>query len=101
VNLSARNLREAEILNKIKQLLLARGATADWLELDWAAEEWTRGGPTCMFAAGGLTRFGPVLREPAGSIHWAGTETSPIWNGYMDGAVRSGERAAAEVISRL
>jgi len=74
---------------------------ADWLELDWAAEEWTRGGPTCMFAAGGLTRFGPVLREPAGSIHWAGTETSTIWCGYMDGAVRSGQRAAQEVIEAL
>jgi monoamine oxidase len=30
-------------------------------------------------------------------IHWAGTETASVWNGYMEGAVRSGERAAAEV----
>jgi monoamine oxidase len=30
-------------------------------------------------------------------VHWAGTETATYWNGYMDGAVRSGERAAAEV----
>ena len=35
-----------------------------------------------------------------GRIHWAGTETSTYWNGYMDGAVRSGERAAAEVLRR-
>ena len=39
--------------------------------------------------------------SPSGRIHWAGTETSNYWNGYMDGAVRSGERAAGEVLSGL
>ena len=34
-----------------------------------------------------------------GCIHWAGAETAEIWNGYMDGAVRSGERAAREVLT--
>jgi monoamine oxidase len=34
-------------------------------------------------------------------IPLTGTETSTYWNGYMDGAVRSGERAAAEVLSAL
>jgi monoamine oxidase len=34
-----------------------------------------------------------------GRIHWAGTETSEVWNGYMDGAIRSGERAAREVLT--
>jgi len=50
---------------------------------------------------GTLYAYGPALREPVGLIHWAGTETSNYWNGYMDGAVRSGERAAAEVVSGL
>jgi monoamine oxidase len=36
-----------------------------------------------------------------GLIHWAGTETSTYWNGYMDGAVRSGERAAKEILNEL
>jgi monoamine oxidase len=44
---------------------------------------------------------GPALRDPVGPIHWAGTETSDFWNGYMDGAVRSGKRAAREVIDEL
>jgi monoamine oxidase len=48
-----------------------------------------------------LTALGPHLRAPVGRIHWAGTETSDYWNGYMDGAVRSGERAAAEVLANL
>ena len=43
--------------------------------------------------------YGHALREPVGRIHWAGTETSTYWNGYMDGAIRSGERAAAEVLA--
>jgi monoamine oxidase len=73
----------------------------DWLELDWAAEEWSRGGPTCNFGPGGWTRYGTALREPAGAVHWAGTETASIWSGYMDGAVRSGQRAAKEVLSAL
>ena len=48
-------------------------------------------------APGTLVDFGAALRTPVGRIHWAGTETSTYWNGYMDGAVRSGERAASEV----
>ena len=50
---------------------------------------------------GSLVANGPALRAPVGRIHWAGTETSTYWNGYMDGAVRSGERAAEEVLAEL
>ena len=46
---------------------------------------------------GVLTEFGSALREPCGRIHWAGTESSAKMYGFIDGAVRSGERAAAEV----
>jgi monoamine oxidase len=48
-----------------------------------------------------LLDFGTAIRKPVGRIHWAGTETSSWWNGYMDGAVRSGERASAEVLKLL
>ena len=51
--------------------------------------------------SGTLTKYGPALREPVGRIHWAGTETSGFWNGYMDGAVRSGERAAKEALAQV
>jgi monoamine oxidase len=44
---------------------------------------------------------GRALRAPIGPIHWAGAETATVWNGYMDGAVQSGERAAAEVLPSL
>jgi monoamine oxidase len=47
------------------------------------------------------TGFGPALREPVGRIHWAGTECAAVGNGYMEGAVRSGEATAAEVLALL
>jgi len=78
----------------------ARGAE-QYLEQDWAAEPWSRGGPVSNFATGGWTAAGPALRAPVGPIHWAGTETATRWTGYIDGAVSSGERAAREVLAAL
>ena len=71
----------------------------DYIELDWTAEEYTRGCYGGRPAAGVWTGYGSALTEPIGRIHWAGAETSPVSNGYMDGAVRSGLRAAAVVLS--
>jgi monoamine oxidase len=68
---------------------------------NWSTEVWNRGCPVAVLAPGTLTEFGSVLRTPVDRIHWAGTETSTYWNGYMDGAVRSGERAAQEVLAAL
>jgi monoamine oxidase len=48
-----------------------------------------------------LLDHGPALAEPVGRIHWAGAETASAWNGYMEGAVESAERAAREVLSGL
>jgi len=71
----------------------------EYVERDWAAEEWSRGCYGGRFGTGVWTGFGEALREPVGRIHWAGTETSEVWNGYMDGAIRSGERTAREVLN--
>ncbi len=76
-------------------------APIDYVEMDWAGEQWSRGGPVAVAGPGLLTGYGRALREPAGRIHWAGAETATYWNGYMDGAVRAGERAAREVLERL
>ena len=67
----------------------------------WTDEQWTRGCPVGIPTVGTLSALGPHLKAPVGHIHWAGTETSDYWNGYMDGAVRSGERAASEVLAAL
>ena len=57
--------------------------------------------PHAATAPGTLTDFGPAIRQVFGRVHWAGTETSTYWSGYMDGAVRAGQRAAIEVGERL
>ena len=73
----------------------------EFFDTIWPEERWIRGGPVGIHGPGTLLQYGPALRRVQGKIHWAGTETSTYWNGYMDGAVRSGERAAAEVLERL
>ncbi|MCX5048973.1 FAD-dependent oxidoreductase [Streptomyces sp. NBC_00201] len=67
----------------------------------WDNEGFSRGGPVAYAPPGVLTEYGAALRKPADGIHWAGTETSTYWNGFMDGAVRSGERVAKEVLAAL
>ncbi|MBK3565380.1 FAD-dependent oxidoreductase [Streptomyces sp. MBT62] len=78
------------------------GAPVDYVEKIWPRTGWTIGGYECFVTPGGWTRHGREgWREPSGLVHWAGTETASVWNGYIDGAISSGERAAAEVISAL
>lgn len=74
---------------------------SEFLEKDWTTETWTRGCPVGHFAPGVLSKHGAELRAAHGRVHFAGTETSDYWLGYMDGAVRAGERAATEVHGRL
>jgi putrescine oxidase len=71
---------------------------SDYLEVDWSAEEWTRGAYSATFGPGGLTSFGPDLRRPIGPIHWACTDIAGVGNMHMDGAVRSGQAAADAVL---
>ena len=79
----------------------ARRAPERYLDKSWADEEWSRGCYVGYTPPGVLTAFGPAIRDPIGPIHWAGTETATVWNGYMDGAIQSGERAALEVTAAL
>ena len=72
-----------------------------FFETSWSQQQWTRGCPVGIPAVGSFVSYGPQLREPVGRIHWAGTETATYWNGYMDGAISSGERAAGEVLAGL
>jgi monoamine oxidase len=94
--------RRDEVLAGLGRFFGARARAPEaYHELNWAAERWTRGCFAAHFPPGVWTRYGPTLREPCGRIHWAGTETAAVWNGYMDGAVRSGERAAGEALEAL
>lgn len=68
------------------------------IEKDWTAEEWTRGGPTAVLTPGVLSELGRWRDVPFGRVHWAGAEHADHWNGFMDGAVRSGTRVADQVV---
>jgi monoamine oxidase len=77
------------------------GNPDEFLELDWSAERYTGGCYGAHLPPGVLTSYGQALREPCGLVHWAGTELASVWAGYMDGALRSGESVATEVVSAL
>jgi monoamine oxidase len=77
------------------------GRPRELIEQNWSREQWTRGCYAGFMAPGVWSDYGAALRQPVGRLHWAGTETAEVFNGYMDGAVRSGERAAREVRARL
>jgi monoamine oxidase len=79
----------------------AAASPAGFHEQDWAAEEWTHGCFMAHLPPGVLTQYGRVLREPCGLVHWAGTETSTVSHGSIDGAIRSGYRAADEILAVL
>ena len=94
--------RRAAVIKNFKQFFGPKAAKPrEYLETNWTGEQWTRGCPVAVPGPGVLVAYGPALRRPVGKIHWAGTETSTYWNGYMDGAVRSGERAAREILDQL
>jgi monoamine oxidase len=91
--------REREILSSLNRLFGPESTEAEAIVVkDWGAEEWTRGGYAAHFPVGGWTSYGAAFREPCGRIHWAGTETASEWHGYMEGAIRSGDRAAREML---
>lgn len=92
--------RREAVLAAFTRLFGPRAARPEqWLEQAWADEPFSRGAYGGALPPGTWTQLGPSLREPVGRIHWAGAETATHWNGYMDGAVRSGHAAAQAVLA--
>ncbi|HEX3278943.1 MAG TPA: FAD-dependent oxidoreductase [Thermoleophilaceae bacterium] len=94
--------RRTAVVDCFARLFGPRAARPDrYVERLWAEEEWSRGCYGCHMPTGAWTNYGPALREPIGPLHWAGAEYATVWNGYMDGAVRSGEETARAALERL
>jgi monoamine oxidase len=94
--------RRTAVVECFARLFGPRAGRPDgYVERLWADEEWSRGCYGCHMPTGAWTNYGPALREPIGPLHWAGAEYSTVWNGYMDGAVRSGEETARAALERL
>lgn len=101
-NAMSPSARQSAVLNQYAGWFGSQALSPlSYFDTIWSEEIWTRGCPVGIPSLGTLLAYGPLIRQPVGRIHWAGTETSTYWNGYMDGAVRSGERAAAEVLAAL
>lgn len=99
-------LDEADRRRNVLDALIMRfgtqaGDPVHYVEHEWAEERWTRGCYMTHYPPGVLTSFGPAIREPVGRVHWAGTETSTVWNGNIEGAIASGERVADEITNAL
>lgn len=91
--------RRAAVLRSLAERFGTKAnSPVDYMEQNWTTERYSGGGMISHAPPGVYTEFGPALRAPCGRIHWAGTESSAVMCGWVDGAIRSGERAAAEVM---
>ncbi len=97
--LSLEERRQAAIACFVRYFGPRAADPLEYLERDWMAEEFSRGCYGAHFTPGVWGDFGSALTEPVGRLHWAGAECSPVWNGYMEGAVRSGEQTADDVLA--
>ncbi|KAI8654173.1 Amine oxidase [Fusarium sp. Ph1] len=72
------------------------------IQQDWTLEPWAWGAPSPFMVPGIMSgEPGQAIRDPVGRIHFVGSETAPVWKGYMERAVRSGLRGAMEVIQAV
>lgn len=71
------------------------------VEKEWTKDHWFQGAPNPVMLPGTMTGAGKSIRAPFKNIHFIGTETAFVWKGYLEGAVRSGDRGAKEVIKAL
>lgn len=99
--------RERTLLTQIGKLFEhkpedVRKGFAEMVSYEWAGDEFAGWGCPCVsLSPGVLDTVGSTLREPVGDVYFVGTETAGEWKGYMEGAVRSGERGASEVVAAL
>ena len=92
--------RKEIVIDTFKQFFGAEaGHPIYYIDKSWAEEPWSGGCYTGIFPTGTWTSFQDTLAKPCGRIHWAGTETATIWNGYIEGAIHSGERATKEILN--
>jgi monoamine oxidase len=92
--------RRAVIIDEIVDRFGDKAKTPlEYHEQNWTIERYSGGGMIGHAPTGVLTEYGYTLRPPCGRVHWAGTESSAVMCGWIDGAVRSGERAASEVLA--
>lgn len=95
------NERRNILLNELAHVFGEQALSPiELLTQDWSEEIYTDGCFSGHFVPGGFIKYGEYLRKSVDRIHWAGAETAEVWNGYFEGAVRSGEREAVKIINK-
>ncbi|MBM4377050.1 MAG: FAD-dependent oxidoreductase [Deltaproteobacteria bacterium] len=94
--------RRAEVTKAVARLFGPRAAEpVAFSDHPWGGDRFCGGAPVALPELGVLSSLGGLPRAPTGRLHWAGTDLAERWNGYMEGALESGERAADEVLGAL
>jgi len=97
--MTAEKRKEIVLETQAKRFGPRGGQPIQYFEHDWGEDPWTHGCHVSHLAPGVITSYGHVIRKPIHRIHWATSETSTLWNGNIDGAVRAGEFVAKEMIA--
>ncbi|KIW18242.1 hypothetical protein PV08_02530 [Exophiala spinifera] len=101
----SKQVRQKSVWDQLRAAYENAGAQvpepANVLEIEWSKQQYFQGAPSAVYGLNDLITLGSALRTPFKSVHFVGTETSLVWKGYMEGAIRSGQRGAAEVVASL
>ena len=94
--------RAAKFLSQLEPVL--PGISARWNGMAtvdyWTGNPWTKGSYS-YWKVGQYTKFAGAERQQEGACHFAGEHTSIDFQGYLNGAVESGERATSEILTAL
>lgn len=98
----APEVRKDQVVKQLTDLYGPEAARPiDYIDHCWNTDSFAAGGPNPVVAPYASVRYGSVMTEPHGRVHWAGTETAGEWTGSMNGAVLSGRRVSTEVAELL
>ena len=94
--------RKATILASLARYLGPKATEpVVYYESDWGSEEWTRGAYAASYDLGGLHRYGKDQHANVGPIYWSSSDLAAEGYQHVDGAVRMGQRTAADIVSRV
>jgi monoamine oxidase len=93
--------RAAALASLVRYFGARAGQPRQYFDMVWAHEPYTLGAYGDFNPPGVITSFGPATDAPVDGLHFAGDGYAPEWPGYMEGAIRSGQRAAKEALAGL
>ncbi|KAJ5288680.1 hypothetical protein N7478_001710 [Penicillium angulare] len=96
--------RRAAVLKQLSKVFKSNPEVfrpIEYFDQIWQHEEFSRGALAPVHAIGHLTKYASVYGKPVSNLHFVGTEYSPEWKGYMEGALCTGEQGAEQVLESL